>query len=373
MAKAPGKILWLGGYSVLERPNVSFTTTVDAYVDAKVETRNSNEIILNAPQLNQNARGVVDMKTGKLDIETSKDMHLLKTSVEVALQYVAELGIKPSGLTITTNNDPAFSYSISTGKVVKSGLGSSAAVTVASIAAVLNAFEVDSKENDVLHKLSQTAHSVATGKVGSGFDIASATFGSIFYTRYSPEIINALPSNYTNSQLAELMKKQWDYKIEKFSIPDGFQLLLATFGDSMITTSAVGSVSSFKKKDPDTYDALIRVINEQNVLAINALKKISRGSEDHFDSFKLAFDTGRLLTKKLGELSNVAIEPDDCTFLIEESERHGAYVSKLPGAGGKDAIAALALNDGDSKSLRKFWKNKGLNILEVKPCKRGAQ
>lgn len=372
VVKAPGKILWIGGFSVLERPNIAYVTAVDAYVTADLKVNSDNAVELNAPQLKMAVKGAVDTATGRISGETPKELLLFKTAAEVASRYVVGLGLPVSGFNITTNNDTAFAYSLSTGKVVKSGLGSSAAVTVATVGAVLKAFGANPSENDALHKLAQTAHSIATGKVGSGFDIAAASFGSIFYTRYSPEILKSLPAEYTNQQLVDLVKRQWDYKIEKFSMPADFKPLFANFGEAMITTQAVGSVSDFKKKDPETYNKLINDINDENMKAVEALKKIKNGDGYAAAAFREAFDKGRLLTKKLGELSNVGIEPDDCTQLIEESKNTGAFVAKLPGAGGKDAIAALSLTQQDHERLREFWKSrKDLSISNLNLVDRG--
>jgi len=37
----------------------------------------------------------------------------------------------------------------------------------------------------------QTAHCIAQGKVGSGFDVSSAVFGSQRYVRFSPEVLSS--------------------------------------------------------------------------------------------------------------------------------------------------------------------------------------
>ncbi len=366
-ARAPGKILWLGGYSVLERPNVSYVTSVTAYVNAHIHENYGSNVDLAAPQLNRRANGTIDLASGRISAEVPEELVLMKTAAEVAARYVASLGIGLRGFRVTANNDSPFSYTITAGKIAKSGLGSSAAVAVATIGAILKAFGADSKENDALHKLAQTAHSIATGKVGSGFDVAAATYGSVIYARYTAEIVQSLPADYSNQQLLELVKKEWDYSIEPFSMPEGLRLSFANFtGESMTTTKAVGSVSDFKKRDPDAYSKLMEEINAENVKAIAALKAVSKGDAGAYDEFGLAFDAGRAMTKRLGESSGVSIEPDDCTALIDESKSNGAFVAKLPGAGGKDAIAALS-RDADSKGrLERFWRGRSeLKIQDI--------
>lgn len=371
-ASAPGKILWIGGYSVLERPNISYVTAVKSYVTVNSRQTEEGTVEFNAPQLGMTAKGAVDASSGILKIEVQKELVLLKTSVETALRYASAIGAKLQGLSIDTRNDDAFSYSVAGGKVVKSGLGSSAAITVASIASVLKALEVKANKNQV-HKLAQIAHSFATGKVGSGFDIAAASYGSILYTRYSPEIVKALPPDYANRDLVKLIKRRWDCTVQKFPLPKVFKLSFANFiGESMITTTSVGSVAEFKKTNPDRYNELIKGINEENVRSVEALRRIGNGENDALDVFKESFDKARLLTKELGVLSNVGIEPEDCTSLIDESRHNGAFVAKLPGAGGRDSIAALSTSKEEFARLRKFWrKRKELGILKIKATRQG--
>ena len=334
-------------------------STVNAYAHVNIKSLKNNKIILNAPQLNLKTEGLIDYKNGKLDIKIESQLLLLKCAVEVSLRYANAIGKTLSGIEVTTHNDDAFSYKLTNNKITKSGLGSSAAITVAAVKGVLKIYGFE--DNEVIHKLAQVAHALATGKVGSGFDIAAATYGSIVYVRYSPEIVKSFPVEYTNLQLLELINKKWDYKIEKFLLPKQFRIVFATFiNEAMITTKAVGSVSEFKLKNNKLYKKLITELNLENEKAINALS--------NFDSHRFldAFDKGRVLLKKLGSYSNIDIEPDDCTELIEESKKNGAFACRLPGAGGKDAIAALCLNEKDEMQLRDFWSSKkNLQVFEI--------
>lgn len=84
-------------------------------------------------------------------------------------------------------------------EVAKTGLGSSAAMTTAVVAALLHYLgvvnlssqEKDSQDLDLVHIIAQTAHCIAQGKVGSGFDVSSAVYGSHRYVRFSPEVLSS--------------------------------------------------------------------------------------------------------------------------------------------------------------------------------------
>jgi len=44
---------------------------------------------------------------------------------------------------------------------------------------------------DLVHAIAQSAHCIAQGKIGSGFDVSAAVYGSQCYVRFSPEILSS--------------------------------------------------------------------------------------------------------------------------------------------------------------------------------------
>lgn len=90
-------------------------------------------------------------------------------------------------------------------EVAKTGLGSSAAMTTSVVAALLHYFGVvnlfslskdqhqenNSMDLNLVHIIAQSAHCIAQGKVGSGFDVSSAVYGSQRYVRFSMEVLSS--------------------------------------------------------------------------------------------------------------------------------------------------------------------------------------
>ncbi|KAJ0594062.1 putative phosphomevalonate kinase [Helianthus annuus] len=76
---------------------------------------------------------------------------------------------------------------------------------------------------DVVHIIAQTAHCMAQGKVGSGFDVSSAVYGSHRYVRFSPQVIssaqNAIRAMPLEDVVADVLKGKWDHERTKFSLP----------------------------------------------------------------------------------------------------------------------------------------------------------
>lgn len=91
--------------------------------------------------------------------------------------------------------------------VHKTGLGSSAALITSLVCALLLRFGIIAGESlmqgadewdegrRLAHNLAQYVHCLAQGKVGSGFDVSSAIFGSHIYTRFDPAVIQGLMSD----------------------------------------------------------------------------------------------------------------------------------------------------------------------------------
>jgi len=379
-AEAPGKVLWLGGYSVLEK-NHGFVTTVSAKVHVRAKKRSDNKLQILSPVASKAVEGTIGAD-GSIKINGAQELALVIKSIEVSVKYIlATEGSGISGMHIKTNNDAQIAYRTinmgdGTKKVVKSGLGSSAAVSVATVGAVLKLLSGNDPDTETVHKLAQLSHSLATEKIGSGFDIAAATYGTIVYRRYDPDIIKNFPSQFTPEDLEKIVKKRWGYKIEKLDLPRFFVPAFAKFpNESAITLSMVKNVNKFKNDNPEKYYSIINEIKKQDMIAIEALKRIKTLDYPDMDEllvFREAFDKSRLLTKNLGALSMTAIEPEDCTALIDESKTHGAFVAKLPGSGGKDSIAALALKRNDAAKLRNFWSNQEhLEIMNISITNKG--
>lgn len=375
---APGKILLLGGYAVVERPNIGYAITVNSRVHVRVKYLENRQVKVSAPQFGVSGSGSIDPETGNLDFALPKEMAVLKTAVEIPLKYLIGIGADVPGFYIEAYNDVGFASDKS--GTVKSGLGSSAGVTVAGIAAALavskHGSEAAGMDKELVHKLAQLSHGVATGRIGSGYDIAAATYGSLVYTRHSPSLIKALPKDYTNDDIVKVARAGWDYRIENLGFPSKFGLVFANFVNESTSTAAfVSKVNEFKERDPDTFNGLMKRLNAADEEALQALKKLKSSFEDDkLERFREAFEAGRQLTKELGVLAGIEIESDECSNLIGKSKENGAFVAKLPGSGGKDSLVALTTSQPDTQKLAKYLNSvDGLKTLDVSPDNAGVR
>jgi ERG8-type phosphomevalonate kinase len=75
---------------------------------------------------------------------------------------------------------------------------------------------------DIIHNLAQISHCAAQGKIGSGFDVSSAVYGSQVYTRFSPQLISNLlskPESPSSAELGSVIQRHWDNEVVPFSLP----------------------------------------------------------------------------------------------------------------------------------------------------------
>jgi len=371
IVSAPGKILLLGAYAILERPNVGYVISVNKRVFVFVKERKDKKIIFHLPQFKILREGCFKEDRiffkEKLNNQEKEFLKFLKSAVETFLILLSFKKKNFSGFEIKTFSDPAFGL----GKE-KSGLGASAAVVCATIAALFNFFGLKRDKEKIL-KLSHFAHFQAQGKIGSGFDISSALLGSQEYVRFSPSFFEKIKNKF---DLLKLLEKKWDFKIKKIDFPKNFFILFGNF-KNLSTSSAemVRKVIVFKEKKPMLYQKIISDLNRANLKTIKSLEKLKfyyskdeKKYQKELFIFKKNFKEAEKIKKKLGQKSGVEIEPKELSCLIKKSEKEGAFLATLPGAGGWDGICALCLGKENLEKVKNFWKRsfgKKIKIFEI--------
>jgi phosphomevalonate kinase len=244
----------------------------------------------------------------------------------------------------------------------KTGLGSSAALVTALTAALLTHYlpsdlvALDSKSSKArLHNLAQAAHCAAQGKVGSGFDVASAVYGSCLYRRFSPSLLDGLGSVDTPdfaTRLRELVdddseKPKWDTEIikEGIALPRGLRLVMADVDCGSKTPGMVKDVQTWKKTEPEEAGMIWTRLHHCNLQLANALQQFAvseSAPEGRYEKLRRSIREIRDLVQTMTRLSGVPIEPPTQTALLDAlSTVPGVVGGVVPGAGGFDAVALL--------------------------------
>jgi len=333
------------------------------------------------------------------------------------------------------------------GEVVvnKTGMGSSAALVTSIVGALLQFFGIIALPSDlsrtmddnvgsldvncsdinknnnnnncealrIAHNLSQICHCHAQGKVGSGFDVSSAVYGSHVYTRFSKGIINDFLEGITLStnkdedglqlskalsiQLMRLVNNtEWDCTVRPVSLPPGLELLMADVCGGSESPSMARKILEWKKKkrkvgfmddyywkdlkrcnnkierlliDQFTSQAFLDGLHRDGSMIISTRtaeqwKKPMPSSHYEFEGsswdvgeklfgLRMAFLECRQNLKGMGNAAHVPVEPDAQSFLADETMKlPGVVAAGAPGAGGYDALFVIYVKGADTDDGR---------------------
>jgi phosphomevalonate kinase len=269
----------------------------------------------------------------------------------------------------------------------KTGLGSSAAL-VTSLTASLLVHYLPSEKFDLssttgqrtLHNLAQAAHCAAQGKVGSGFDVAAAVYGSCLYRRFSPSTLSSIPepgSPGFSEALAKVVDSDWDVDVKSdgLAVPAGVTLRMCDVDCGSQTVGMVKKVLAWRAQDADKSKKLWDDLQQRNEALAEALSAGNTGSLPE------KITAIRESIREMSTLSDVPIEPSSQTELLDAvSGVEGVFGGVVPGAGGFDAAAVLMRDDDETKErVEKFlakWsaeKDSRVKLLDVKGEMQGAR
>jgi phosphomevalonate kinase len=202
----------------------------------------------------------------------------------------------------------------------KLGLGSSAAVLVASLAAL----ELDREPELTADALARrvfpralAAHARAQGG-GSGIDVAASAFGGV------------LTASRANGELV----------VRKVGLPAGVIVRVLALGRPASTPELIGRVRALRERDPAGYDACMGV---QAAAAERALAAVESGDGAALVA-ALAAQTRALAD--LGSRAGAAIVTPELEALQPVAAAHGAALLPSGAGGGDVALWVAALRSG---------------------------
>jgi phosphomevalonate kinase len=197
----------------------------------------------------------------------------------------------------------------------KLGLGSSAAILVASLAAVHGSRHPDTNAlRDAIEGPALVAHRMAQGG-GSGIDVAaSLRGGTLIATRWAADVLELTP----------------------VALPRGLHVEAWASGVSASTPELLRAVGRFREERPREYGELMTALTAAAERASAAL------SSGDALAFITELSLQREVLSRLGSAANVPIVTPEVRQLAEWAKSRGAAV--LPsGAGGGDIVLWVSL------------------------------
>ncbi|PIA88579.1 putative phosphomevalonate kinase [Cercospora beticola] len=415
---APGKVLLAGGYLVLDRAHTGLVFGLDARIHVLIEDIPTskgivlNEIIVKSPQFLDaiweygyrltERDGGVQVVPLRVDADLNLNRNpFIETTIAYALSYITSIShptISPASITILADNDyystpasissdnngtrPRFhNFALPISKAPKTGLGSSAALVTSVTAALLTHYLPRSKFDVALdsgkrrlHNLAQAAHCAAQGKVGSGFDVASAVYGTMVYRRFSPAILASHANPGTpkfGAEIKDIVDEtfhglEWDTEIlkDQVRVPKGLRLVMCDVSCGSKTPGMVKQVLAWRAEKQQEANAIWKDLDEANLALASELREVATSGTADYSKLREKFTRIRQLIRLMSEKSGVPIEPPAQTELLDACEKvPGVIGGVVPGAGGYDAISLLIEDKAETvQALEKLfdgWDFKG--------------
>ncbi len=286
-ASAPGKLMLYGEHAVVYG-YPCIVTAVDRRIEVTASATDDSKLTIATQTLD--SPFVSPLNAILPSDALPKDVRFVATAVRKLLECS---GKKLPGLAIETKRQFHHEY----------GLGSSSAVTVATVKAVAELLGLGLSDGDIFAISFATVREAQKG-IGSGFDVAAATFGGTL--RYVP---------------GESAPRQIDCELPLFVVYSGIKAS---------TTALVGKVAELKRSNQALAESFFRQSAEIVDKACHALDSAE---------FELA---GSLMTANQHILQMLAVSSDSLDIMIAAAKLRGAWGAKLSGAGGGDCIIGLA-------------------------------
>ncbi|KAK6464230.1 Phosphomevalonate kinase [Scheffersomyces coipomensis] len=418
---APGKALIAGGYLVLDPIYNSYVTALSSRMHSIVESdittsTNGRRIKISSPQFKQGEwEYIIDGDKYFKDLKeiNGRKNPFIEATIATILSYIqpkhnfninitiySDAGYHSQENTVSevsSNGHKQFLYhEKAINEVAKTGLGSSAGLVTVLTIALLSYFEPQFNTNTskhIVHNCAQIAHCYAQKKIGSGFDVAAAVYGSIIYKRFQPSLIEPfLTGDNVNNidELKSLIESEWDFNHDQCTLPPKIRLLMGDIEGGSETPKLVSKILNWKREKLEESDLLYHNLNASNENLIKVLhdlhqfynqdpeKYITEINQSHtsssspqFKALSDAINQIRLNLQSLTKLSGADVEPESQTELLDNCNLlAGSFGGVVPGAGGYDAICLLVIDQyiediiKETKHDEKFKNVTWLNLHE---------
>lgn len=338
IARASGKLFIAGEYAVTQPGHLAVVTSVPKYLTVTLTPSDYNEIYSDfAPdtfvEWERECNVVIPLGHNAFPIVTK--------TIETVEWYVSDLGYPLQNFELNISSD------LDEGGV-KYGLGSSAAVSVATIKAMLELYDIEITSL-LVYKLASIVQ-LRLNSHGSFGDIAASSFNTLIAYSCFDKIW--LQEQLTNYPLSDVITMDWKKLIiEPLTLPKNTAFLVGWTGNPASTEQLVADV----KHTHDNTTKWSLFLNHSQACVTRLIKGIK--SSD-IPTIKQALRDNRLLLQTLSS----HIETPLLQKLITIAKDHFA-VAKTSGAGGGDCGIAFIDHNVAVNDLINMWQNANITLL----------
>lgn len=278
---------------------------------------------------------------------------LVEEAIFVAEQYVRESGKKTFALyslSITSELDDAK-------RGIKYGLGSSGAVVVATIQAVLDFYKTP-RTSLLVYKLSVLTN-LRLSQRGSFGDIAASSFGGMVY--YTSPDRSSLLEQLQNQSIKAICDTDWkDLTIIRLPEIPNFTLLVGWTGQVAITDSLIQATE--KKRKVETDNAFYKEFLAKSHAIVQGLQNAWNNQD--IPALQEGIRANRALLNEFAREMQLEIETPALQTLCDLAEQVGAC-AKTSGAGGGDCGICFTQNKQQRQQITTEWAKAQIQVLPL--------
>ena len=350
-SKAPGKLFIAGEYAVVEPGHGAIVAAVSRYLTVTIDEATSVGTLTST----QNPDVVVEW-IRKGELFHAKEDHpykLVEEAIFVAEQYVRESGKKTFALyslSITSELDDAK-------RGIKYGLGSSGAVVVATIQAVLDFYKTP-RTSLLVYKLSVLTN-LRLSQRGSFGDIAASSFGGMVY--YTSPDRSSLLEQLQNQSIKAICDTDWK-GLTSIRLPEipNFPLLVGWTGQVAITDSLIQATE--KKRKVETDNAFYKEFLAKSHAIVQGLQNAWNNQD--IPALQEGIRANRALLNEFAKVMQLEIETPALQTLCNLAEQVGAC-AKTSGAGGGDCGICFTQNKQQRQQITTEWAKAQIQVLPL--------
>lgn len=343
---APGKLYIAGEYAVIEPGYPAILVAVDQFISVSLEEALDEGSISsygNMPILWTRNKGklVLDQRDNRL--------FYIMAAINIVETYAKEQNLKLGFYHLEVVSE------LETNNGKKYGLGSSAAVTVATIEALCIYYKISITDEE-LFKLAALAH-LEINNNGSCGDVAASVYGGwISFTTFDKLWVL---EQWKKDSVTELLNKEWkDLSIESLKPPEELKLVIGWTGLPASTTSLVDNVNEKRIQNHIVYKRFLDDSKKCVEKMIVAFK------ENDIKGIQRQIKINRELLVNMGNDLDIVIETPLLKELCDIALRFNGY-GKSSGAGGGDCGVVIFKDEGDLSLIIDEWEKSGIRYLPL--------
>lgn len=347
--QAPGKLYIAGEYAVLEQDCPAILVAVNQFIRVSITKSKSSTGSIHSKQYSQDSIHWVRRGAQMVIDNRDNPFEYILSAINLTERFCLEQHIKLRVYDLHVNSD----LDSADGK--KYGLGSSAAVTVATVKAILRFYNVPFS-NELVYKLSAISHYSVQGN-GSAGDIAASVYGGwIAYQTFDKKW---LKRELTQKSLSEVVDEAWPgLKIQLLTPPEGMNLLIGWSQKPASTSRLVDETNANKAALNVEYKQFL----QQSRKCV--LRMIDGFEQGNIDLIKMQIRENRKLLQHFAQINQIAIEIPRLSKLINIAESFGG-AAKTSGAGNGDCGIVITDEQTNVNELDQQWRKNNVLPLDL--------